>query len=370
MTPLYFLACDCAALRELYDLIADAFIRSRSLQAFATLRMLRAFINGASLRRSLLQQVHHRSQMPYAFASNNHVVIAKRSAVVVTQAKNVTSPRQNVKSLSYWKSAAFAATVYGAFNLLDNEHVAACASRKESDEDPPIEQLKKKALELSRRIVAELAALWPKDFYYVQERLDEFLDSGKGGQISWGFGMGACAGFALRKVSKLGAVAIGALFVLLQCASYSGYVHVDYQKMEHDVKKYLNRHKDETKDYDSIFTSLMEVLEFNLPAGSGFAIGWIVGFRADRLHSYDTKVLRAAPQPSESVVLHEAVNFEVALETKNSWFHLKSTSLVASSLLIDAFLHADPWQKTIPSRREHLLFVWTLFFRAIRHPLV
>eukprot|EP00644_Phytophthora_capsici_P008964 jgi/Phyca11/561192/estExt2_Genewise1.C_PHYCAscaffold_60378 len=95
--------------------------------------------------------------------------------------------------------------------------------------------------------------------------------------------MGACAGFAMKKVSKLGAVAIGSLFILLQCASYSGYVDVDYKKLERDVKSYLDVNKDgvfDTKDLDSMYKSVMKVLEFSLPAGSGFAAGFMLGFRS------------------------------------------------------------------------------------------
>lgn len=31
---------------------------------------------------------------------------------------------------------------------------------------------------------------------------------------------------------------------------------------------------------DSLYKSVMEVLEFSLPAGSGYAVGFVVGFRA------------------------------------------------------------------------------------------
>lgn len=141
--------------------------------------------------------------------------------------------------LIYWKSAALAAGACGALGLLEEQKPTACASGKGSDEDP-LEQAKKKVQELSTIAIAQLAALLPEDYSNLQKQVDEFLASGKGGQISWGFCMGACAGFALKKVSKLGAMAVGTLFILLQCASYSGYVDVDYKKLERDVKSYLD----------------------------------------------------------------------------------------------------------------------------------
>jgi uncharacterized membrane protein (Fun14 family) len=36
----------------------------------------------------------------------------------------------------------------------------------------------------------------------------------------------------------------------------------------------------DTKDLDSMYKSLMKVLEFSLPAGSGFALGFALGFRS------------------------------------------------------------------------------------------
>ncbi|TYZ61050.1 hypothetical protein PybrP1_002655, partial [[Pythium] brassicae (nom. inval.)] len=107
--------------------------------------------------------------------------------------------------------------------------------------------------------------------------------SGKGGQLSWGFAMGACSGFALKKVSKVGALVLGALFILMQCASYSGYIDVDYQKLERDVLDFLDINKDgqfAAKDVDTVYKQVMKVLEFSLPAGNGFAVGFLVGFCA------------------------------------------------------------------------------------------
>nr|CCA23009.1 conserved hypothetical protein [Albugo laibachii Nc14] len=116
-----------------------------------------------------------------------------------------------------------------------------------------------------------------------QRELNEFLSSGKGGQVSFGFLMGVCSGLALKKISKVGAIALGALFVLLQCASYSGYVNVNYKKMECDVMQMLDLNKDgqfDAKDISEIYQSILRTLQFNLPAGSGFALGFAVGFRS------------------------------------------------------------------------------------------
>ncbi|RMX67327.1 hypothetical protein KXD40_009687 [Peronospora effusa] len=137
--------------------------------------------------------------------------------------------------------------------------------------------------ELSTIAMAQFTSLLPENDRYLHKKVDEFLASGKAGQISWGFCMGTCAGFALKKVSKLGAVTVGTFFIILQCASFSGYVNVNYKKLKRDLKGYLDIDQDgvlDTKDLDSLYKLVMEVLEFSLPAGSGFAAGFILGFRS------------------------------------------------------------------------------------------
>lgn len=73
-----------------------------------------------------------------------------------------------------------------------------------------------------------------------QKKAQLFIDSGTGGQISWGFGMGFCSGYAARKFSKFGAVICGSAFMLMQCASYTGYLKVNYKKMERDISDFFD----------------------------------------------------------------------------------------------------------------------------------
>ncbi|CCI48594.1 unnamed protein product [Albugo candida] len=128
----------------------------------------------------------------------------------------------------------------------------------------------------------------------LQRQLNDFLSSGRGGQVSFGFLMGVCSGLALKKLSKVGAIALGALFVLLQCASYSGYVDVNYKKMERDMMQMLDLNKDgqfDAKDINEIYQLILRTLQFNLPAGSGFAIGFAVGFRSGKTMGKDVEFL-------------------------------------------------------------------------------
>jgi hypothetical protein len=36
----------------------------------------------------------------------------------------------------------------------------------------------------------------------------------------------------------------------------------------------------DSKDVDDVYKKVMKVLEYSMPAGSGFALGFLVGFRA------------------------------------------------------------------------------------------
>uniref|UniRef100_A0A2K6JTC3 FUN14 domain containing 2 n=1 Tax=Rhinopithecus bieti TaxID=61621 RepID=A0A2K6JTC3_RHIBE len=52
-----------------------------------------------------------------------------------------------------------------------------------------------------------------------------------GGVTGW------CTGFIFQKVGKLAATAVGGGFFLLQLANHSGYIKVDWQRVEKDMKK-------------------------------------------------------------------------------------------------------------------------------------
>lgn len=186
--------------------------------------------------------------------------------------------------MAFWTSAALAAPALWLAASNDGDAQCASSSSKKGDDDRDLlAQAQEKLKGLVTDALAAASALVPAEMADLQSQVNAFLASGKGGQISWGFLMGVCSGFALKKVSKVGAVALGGLFVLLQCASYSGYIDVNYQKLQRDMTDYLDLNHDgvlDTKDLDSLYKSVMKVLEFSLPAGSGYAAGFLVGFRA------------------------------------------------------------------------------------------
>lgn len=210
-----------------------------------------------------------------------------RQQRVECKVKPTPTERENEEMLrmAKWAAALLAsgACLASAFGENGQAHAASSGGAKNSDSEDIVELLKKKVKTFTDENLASLQKLLPDQLGDVQKHVDEFLASGKGGQISWGFMMGACSGFALKKVSKVGAVALGSVFILFQCASYAGYIDVNHKKIEKDVMGVLDLNKDgqfDSKDVDDAYKKVMKVLEYSLPAGSGFAVGFLVGFRA------------------------------------------------------------------------------------------
>ncbi|XP_077472992.1 FUN14 domain-containing protein 1-like isoform X2 [Stigmatopora argus] len=96
-----------------------------------------------------------------------------------------------------------------------------------------------------------------------------------GGLTGW------CAGYVLQRVGKIAATAVGGGFMLLQIANHSGYVQVDWKKVEKDVnkaKKHLKKKAD--KAGPEINTFLQEATDFikrNIVMSSGFVGGFFLG---------------------------------------------------------------------------------------------
>lgn len=72
-------------------------------------------------------------------------------------------------------------------------------------------------------------------------------------------------------------------FISLQTLNYYGYVKVDHGQLERDFNDMLDLNKDgkvDAEDGKIVFNKIMKVLEFNLPAGGGFAAGFVGGLRS------------------------------------------------------------------------------------------
>uniref|UniRef100_A0A8C8HIS6 FUN14 domain-containing protein 2 n=1 Tax=Oncorhynchus tshawytscha TaxID=74940 RepID=A0A8C8HIS6_ONCTS len=65
----------------------------------------------------------------------------------------------------------------------------------------------------------------------VAEKYDVATQLAIGGVSGW------CAGYLFQKVGKLAASAVGGGFFLLQIANHTGYIKVDWKRVERDVNK-------------------------------------------------------------------------------------------------------------------------------------
>ena len=114
-------------------------------------------------------------------------------------------------------------------------------------------------------------------------KAQDAIDSGIPTQISYGFLCGYSSGYALKKVGKVASVIFGLGFVTLQSLSYAGYLQIDHGALKKDVEKVLDLNKDGTiddKDANIAYNKVMEVLQFNMTGGSGFAAGFVGGMRS------------------------------------------------------------------------------------------
>uniref|UniRef100_A0AAY4BQR6 FUN14 domain-containing protein 2 n=1 Tax=Denticeps clupeoides TaxID=299321 RepID=A0AAY4BQR6_9TELE len=90
---------------------------------------------------------------------------------------------------------------------------------------------------------------------------------------------GWCAGFLFQKVGKLAASAVGGGFFLLQVANHTGYIKVDWKRVEQDMnkaKKQLKLNVD--KPPREVRTKVDEsFVKKNIVLTGGFAGGFLLG---------------------------------------------------------------------------------------------
>ncbi|XP_041111473.1 FUN14 domain-containing protein 1-like [Polyodon spathula] len=100
-------------------------------------------------------------------------------------------------------------------------------------------------------------------------------------QIAIGGVTGWCAGFLFKKVGKVAASAVGGGFFLLQIANHTGYITVDWKRVEQDVKKAKKQLKlGAEKPPKEVRTKVDEVTTFvkkNIVLTGGFAGGFLIG---------------------------------------------------------------------------------------------
>ncbi|XP_048853789.1 FUN14 domain-containing protein 2 [Brienomyrus brachyistius] len=100
-------------------------------------------------------------------------------------------------------------------------------------------------------------------------------------QLAIGGVTGWCAGYLFQRVGKLAASAVGGGFFLLQIANHTGYIKVDWKRVERDVNKAKKQLKlNAERPPPEVRTKVDEVQTFikkNIVLTGGFAGGFLLG---------------------------------------------------------------------------------------------
>lgn len=100
-------------------------------------------------------------------------------------------------------------------------------------------------------------------------------------QIMMGGVTGWCACYLFQRVGKIMATAVGGGFLLLQIANHSGYVQVDWRKVEKDVnkaKKHLKKKANKASpELNSFIEESTEFVKRNIVVSGGFVGGFLLG---------------------------------------------------------------------------------------------
>uniref|UniRef100_A0A672IEC4 FUN14 domain-containing protein 2 n=1 Tax=Salarias fasciatus TaxID=181472 RepID=A0A672IEC4_SALFA len=90
-----------------------------------------------------------------------------------------------------------------------------------------------------------------------------------------------CAGYLFQKVGKVAATSVGGGLLLLQIANNSGYIQVDWKRVEKDVnkaKKQLKKGTNQAGPRLHVFSeSTTEFVKKNIVVTSGFIGGFLLG---------------------------------------------------------------------------------------------
>lgn len=100
--------------------------------------------------------------------------------------------------------------------------------------------------------------------------------------MTFGGIVGYCSGAAAKKLGKALAVAGGIMFIAIQSAVHSGYVDVDWKKVQHDAVAKVDTDGDgelTTADLKNYWITVKKVLTNKIPSAGGFSIGFLYGVK-------------------------------------------------------------------------------------------
>lgn len=93
-----------------------------------------------------------------------------------------------------------------------------------------------------------------------------------------GVGIGYLAGYSLRKIMKIVAIAVGAFFLGLIYLQSRGWLSIEWNTIEHQGGEFVNGLVNGTLPIDTYETINPIVQNLGISLSAGFAVGFIWGF--------------------------------------------------------------------------------------------
>eukprot|EP00979_Chaetoceros_neogracilis_P018348 scaffold10575_cov275-Chaetoceros_neogracile.AAC.2 len=103
-------------------------------------------------------------------------------------------------------------------------------------------------------------------------------------KLTFGSIVGYCSGAAAKKIGRALAVLCGLGFIAIQSASYSGYVAVDWQKVQDDAVAKIDTDGDgelTVSDAKVYWKKVKKILTTNMPSAGGFSLGFMYGLSSN-----------------------------------------------------------------------------------------
>lgn len=85
---------------------------------------------------------------------------------------------------------------------------------------------------------------------------------------------------ATKKIGRALAIVAGMGFMIVQGAVYSGYIDVDWKKVQDDVVSKVDANKGGSltaEDAKAYWKKLKQILTHNIPNAGGFSLGFLYG---------------------------------------------------------------------------------------------
>lgn len=93
-------------------------------------------------------------------------------------------------------------------------------------------------------------------------------------QLGFGAVAGFAAGYALKKVGKLVAIAIGLLFVVVQLLAYFGFVTINWGTVQSSVDPMLTTHA-----LGGAWRTVLSILTYNVAFAAAFVPAFVLGLK-------------------------------------------------------------------------------------------